>query len=160
MEYSSKLLIPTTIKVYEQIYKLEFKVVQPYLRNTTYPFEAEGYISLVIEIQAEKWAIVQNYTDVKQEQSIVDSLVEWAEDTIIQQQDNKTRILMNYKTIKYVLAIEATNELREFSNKEEMNDYLETLLERDSKAKIKILTLSGKIEPEKKDLTKLIQPIN
>lgn len=63
---------------------------------------------------------------------------------------------MEYKKLNYAIAVDSESKLREFSTEDEMMDKIEEILEKDSKAKIKLLRVYSKIEPKKKDLTKLM----
>ena len=72
---------------------------------------------------------------------------------------NKGKI-MDYKKLNYMLAVESTGEVIEFSTEDELLEEVAERVEKDKKVKLKILKVYSKVEPKKPDLTELLQKVD
>jgi hypothetical protein len=149
-----------TVKIYNELYTFSVDFHEPRADPRYDIFSSYSGLALTLKDEDGEGYFYQRFT---QQNLQLDHLAEnylILKDTLVwhlrNKYKNKTRKIMNYKTIKYILAVESTNELLEFSTEEDMNDKLEVLLEKNSKSKIKILTVTGVIAPKKRDLSKLI----
>ena len=66
---------------------------------------------------------------------------------------------MQYKTTTYIIMVDGNKDLITFNTEDDMNEEIYAILDKDKNAKIKIFTVTGKIEPKRKDLSKLITTV-
>ena len=66
---------------------------------------------------------------------------------------------MQYKTTTHIIMVDGNKDLITFNTEDDMNEEIYAILDKDKNAKIKIFTVTGKIEPKRKDLSKLIKPV-
>jgi len=82
-----------------------------------------------------------------------------AQQYIDKKEIQRLELEMQYKTTTHIIMVDGSKNLRTFDTEDDMNEEIYAILDKDKNAKIKIFTVTGKIEPKRKDLSKLIKPV-